>query len=216
MVISHIRYQGKYFSPPVNFSLSQVGLFVLVSGQWSFVCQNQLGLRVTAAMWCDLFSAGLRLPLCCFPTPMYTHPASPRPAPRVLAGVTWHSVSYFQLWGWPWINSAGASSFPSFFTAVSGPCCWLVQGGWLNFDGGRVPAVSALFRGGLPSGVLATAGWTQRLGSPGSCVTQRRPQVMAVHHPTPTWEWACRQTRLQPSALTQTESTQKTITDNRN
>lgn len=64
MVISLIRYQGKYFRSPVNFSLSRLSLFVLVSGQWSFVCWNQLGQRVTALRYCDLFSTRLPLPPC--------------------------------------------------------------------------------------------------------------------------------------------------------
>lgn len=140
MVISLIRYQGKYFRSPVNFSLSRLGLFVLVSGQWSFVCRNQSGQRVTAPARCDLFSTSLPLPPRFFPSL----------PPRALPGdIT--TAPGMQLGGDPAPTLAAPGLFLLFFPSVLGPFCWFIQGSDAGFQGCRVLVTMVLSAEGLVS-----------------------------------------------------------------
>lgn len=125
VVISLIRYQGKYFRSPVNFSLSRLGLFVLVSGQWNFVCRNQSGQTVTATARCDLFSASLPLPPRFFPSlPSQALPGDITTAPGM------------QLGGDPAPTPAAPGLFLLFFSSCLGALllahtrerCWI--SGW--------------------------------------------------------------------------------------
>lgn len=94
------------------FSLSRLGLFVLVSGQWSFVCRNQSGQRVTAPRRCDLFSASPPLPPRFFPS---LPPWPPQPSqPQTRDGGHHQHLGHAAV-GRPCTNPGITRVFPSLF-----------------------------------------------------------------------------------------------------